>query len=555
MAVNAFGAFGSDRMQREVLRFIRTPGAELTSMILWDLINTHAPRAEEQRLLWLRFRLDPRAVPILHRQIANPRKVNQRLNNDFYGRIIRTKAGYMASDISIIVEEEAEAEAAQIPEEQRAAAAQLIGRWNRTVNWEAKRTELAQHDTGLGTTYLLLFVPAEEAEVEDRETIPRCLVSPPWETILIKDGATGETEFALRYFERDIIDFTTITPSTKAGTLLTPGAERKPVSDHPSPQRETRRRARMIVEWYDRRTVTFFIEQDDGDQNTRGTLAINAEEFPRTSEFAAGVRPHFFDGVPVVEFPNNTLRQGDGEIPINLIDAYDIAESDLSSEITQMRLAYLLVKGSGKTIDTQFLKELEQTGIFAVDENGDVSFLEKNLNEEAVLSLLALLKRNIFLFGNSVDFTDEQFKANLPIVAFMLALKPLEESAQMTEDLWKGALRELWRLLLTWFKDFGGRDIEQIDETLLDFQFTRNVPANITEEIDQFVKLVGNTSLATALSRLSFVSDVDEELQRIESEVGTPALARRGEADGEAARSAIFAAIEADGENGANGTQ
>ena len=492
MPTGFVGPFDGSHLLRELLRFLER--ADVTSAILWDIIDAHSKRAVEMRKLDLRYRLDPRGVPIMTRQIKNPRKINEKLNHDFYGRIVRTKAGYMASDISTLVDPKraTEGQVSQITE--------VVRDWNRANSWPTKATKLARHDTMMGEAFTLLFVPTTGSD-----PAPRCTVLNPWETVVIRDSSTGDVLFGMRYFEVEHVEVGVDRQRSQFG--------RAPTADHPSPQQHNRKRT--VVEWYDQKTVQFWVEEDTGDRGKRGRFVPDVETAPPIENFPAGSRPHQFEGVPIVEWPNNDERIGDAEIPLSLIDAYDRAASDLSSEITQLRLAYMVIKGMGKEINAEFVAELEQTGVFPVSEDGDVKFLTKDLNDEAVQNLLALLKRNIFLMGNSVDFTDEQFKANLPIVAFLLSLKPLEESAQVTENMWQESLREQYRLLAGWWKLSGEIDF---DATVLDFVFTRKIPSNSSEEIEQFVQLLGNVSLRTALSRLSFIDDPEQELERIEAE-------------------------------------
>lgn len=491
------GPFDGMQIQRELLRHLEAN--DVTSAMLWDLIESHDAEAKKARRLDLRYRLDAKGVPIKTRTLDNPRKVNHKLNNDFFGRIVRTKVGYLATDVSVVVD-------AERATNRTRTISDHVASWNRANAMSTKATELARYATMCGRGFSLLFVPRTGANGQRPQ--PRTMVVPPWEAIVVRDPATDDVVFAMRYFEIEQVTFGELRDRPVAGS--------KPSADHPSP--DGRRRsttARMVVEWYDATTVSYYLEDDPPDASTRGELRLDPTRAPGGDGLPPGMQLHLFDGVPLIEWPNNDERIGDAEIPLALIDAYDIAASDLASEITQLRLAYMIVKGMGKEIDTKFLQQLEQTGVFTVDADGDVRFLEKALNDEAVENLLALLKRNIFLFANSVDFTDEQFKANLPIVAFMLALKPLEESAMATELQWVESLRTQYRLLTGWWAEFGGF---AFDPELLDYVFTRNVPANASEEIEQFIALGGKLSQRTALSRLTFVDDVDAELERIEGE-------------------------------------
>jgi len=56
-------------------------------------------------------------------------------------------------------------------------------------------------------------------------------------------------------------------------------------------------------------------------------------------------QPHYFGGVPVVEFWNNAQETGDFEPVLSLIDAYDMLESDRVNDKQQFTDAVLLLTG------------------------------------------------------------------------------------------------------------------------------------------------------------------------------------------------------------------
>src|SRR5690606_21531015 len=56
--------------------------------------------------------------------------------------------------------------------------------------------------------------------------------------------------------------------------------------------------------------------------------------------------PHYFDGVPVIEYENNRFRQGDYEKVLSLIDLYDAAEADTANYMTDLNDAMLKIKGN-----------------------------------------------------------------------------------------------------------------------------------------------------------------------------------------------------------------
>jgi SPP1 family phage portal protein len=118
------------------------------------------------------------------------------------------------------------------------------------------------------------------------------------------------------------------------------------------------------VYFYTRSTVTKY-------EGTIFGLSVTEEE-----------RPHLFNGVPLIEWRNNSERISDIEPVLNLMDYYDILDSDLSSELSQLRLAYLVIRDAGlseQAIDDNgqnLTEKLKKAGHFLLSgDNSEVNFI------------------------------------------------------------------------------------------------------------------------------------------------------------------------------------
>src|SRR5699024_1401312 len=70
-------------------------------------------------------------------------------------------------------------------------------------------------------------------------------------------------------------------------------------------------------------------------------------------------KPHLSDYNPLFGVPNNEELIGDTERVLSLIDGYDRTLSDASSEISQTRLAYLVLRGLG--MDSDEIQDLQES--------------------------------------------------------------------------------------------------------------------------------------------------------------------------------------------------
>jgi len=288
--------------------------------------------------------------------------------------------------------------------------------------------------TGWGVSYLMLY--------NDINANLKSTVINADETILIRNQSTDETEYAMRYWK--------ITIKESNGTS-----------------------ERFRVEWYDRSMVYIYMQDSNG-------LYQMIDSYS-----------HTFDIVPIFEFLNNTDGIGDCEYTIDLQDAYDIAISDLSSEITQMRLAYLVLKNLGNNVDDDFVRALINTGIISVSENGDAKFLEKNLNDEAIQNLLKVLDTNIWLFSNS--YNPAALGGEQTAYEIRQKLKRLTDSCNETIMLYKDTFSDVLIAMQSWYKKWKN---ETIDLTDINITIPYREPKNV--EVALLAAKTAGAKLATS---------------------------------------------------------
>jgi SPP1 family phage portal protein len=213
--------------------------------------------------------------------------------------------------------------------------------------------------------------------------------------------------------------------------------------------------------------------------------------------------------------PNNQEQKGDAEKVLSLIDAYDRTLSDASNEIEQYRLAYLVLKGAD--LDEEDIAKLKKTGIFELyDENQDIKYLNKEVNDDLIEHHLNRLEQNILRYAKSVNFGDEEFAGNQSGVAMRFKLLALENKCINMERKFTSALRYQFKVLCSaWAK----KGLCSLDDYLsVTFTFTRNLPADVASEAATSAQLQGRVSERTRLSQLSFVPDVDKELEEMQKE-------------------------------------
>jgi SPP1 family phage portal protein len=439
---------------------------ETISTMLADLIEDHrANVALRQQALWKRYTLED--APIYHRKPASYEKVDRRTANDFYGDIVDTKTGYMGNEVTVSLDRNEYKQDGALQEgafERDREELLAFARGNAT---EDANSELVRDAAAVGVGYRLLYVREGENQVRIKNL-------PPWEVIYIYDQSLDEPQLVLRYYT---------------------------IQD----KRVDYEKKLTAVEWYDANGIRYYIDN--------GNMVFE----PDADRGVDGEQPHLFSGIPIIPFPNNREITAEPEKVTDLIDAYDAIISSTTSEIEQLRMAYMYAKGAGLNMDAEFIQQLERTGIFALPEEGEVGFINKQIADAPVQNLLAEIRRNIYQFAKSIDMSKD-FGGEMRVIGWQVALLNLENSSKITERKFTKALRKQYELITQYWREYRGVDV---DPMTLEFTFTRNFPRDIRAEAETLQLLLNSVSTKTALEQMSFVDDAEAEMERMEEE-GSP---------------------------------
>jgi SPP1 family phage portal protein len=455
---------------QDILKAMFSDGEGVTSKMLATLIREHrAKEGHRYQKLWNRYTL--KDVPIHHHEVSNYVKVNEKLAHDFYADIVDTKTGYMGNEVTTSLNRDEYKSNNILNESAYNTDRKHLSTFQIETSSEDMNSEMVGLAGATGVGYRLLYVPKGMNDVKAMN-IPR------WEVIYVYDDSLDEAVGAIRYY---IISSTEYTANSTALKEIT------------------------VVEWYDKTDVTYYI--DNGDLNFSLDMSKGEE----------GSQPHMFSGVPIIPFPNNGLLTAEPEKVLSLIDAYDLIMSATTSEIEQFRLAYMYAKGSGLFIDNEYIKSLEQTGIFPLGEGGEIGFVNKQMAIEGVKTIIDEIRKNIYQFSKSIDMSKD-FGGDMRVIGWQVSLLNLENSCKITERKFKKALREQYRMLTEYWKKFQGVDIDPMAVT---YTFTRNFPKDIHAEAETLNLLLTAVSKETAYSQMSFIDDPEAEIAKMEEE-GSP---------------------------------
>lgn len=442
--------------------------------LLKQIILLHNNDRIKMQKLFARYSAKVNGAPIRSRLINVDGKPNNKIENNFVKKIVNTKSGYFASKIDYqldkneykIVDPVTGKEAID-PKTKECLVDPTYYQDFDLVQEFLIRSGTKKLDSnvakmmgicGYGVKNIFLIEGVLYAQNIN-----------PWECVFISD--TERPKYCLRYYT---------TVNVTEGAL-------KP---------------NLMIDFYDSQFIHSYIER--GDINTGG-------EFEYLDSVA-----HSLGDLPMIQFRNNSELSPDcDESVLSLIDAYDVALSDGVNEIDGLAQAYLvlvnMVLGNNDDESKKTLDMIKQTGVIQIGENGKAEFITKNINDTFFENMLKRLEENIYTFASSINMNDAQFAHNTSGVAMKYKLLALETISMISENEFKAASLEMFKVSCNYWALKGS----QIDYLDIFLNMKRNFPLDVLNEAQATAQLKGLVSEETRLSQLSFVDDVNYELERM----------------------------------------
>jgi SPP1 family phage portal protein len=235
--------------------------------------------------------------------------------------------------------------------------------------------------------------------------------------------------------------------------------------------------------------------------------------------------------VPVIAYENNSLRQGDFEQIIPLMDAYNALMSDRLTDKRKFVDTLLVFFGmtlregdEGRLAREKFLD--------GAPLDARAEYIQKTFDEAGVQVLADALVREMHKMTLTVDMSDEKFAGNSSGQALKLKLFTMSLMVRNKMRRMEQGLRERLRLYSRWLSVMGQMD--EVDGRDVDVVFTVNLPVDEGSVLDLVTRLQGIVDEQTLLAQLWFIRDPAEALENIRRERREQAEAARqrgGESD------------------------
>lgn len=193
----------------------------------------------------------------------------------------------------------------------------------------------------------------------------------------------------------------------------------------------------------------------------------------------------------------------------------DTSDDDLAA-IAGMKVKYVphILRNYGGQDLAEFLKDLKEHMAIKVTSDGGVDKLQADLNIDAVMAFLDKQRRDLFDFAAAVDTKDPDL-GNASGTAINFRYMDLDADCDSLGTELKDTFRRLKLFIDVYFQITGQGDFTNEE---FDIVFNMDLPVNETDIINNAVNSNGLLSKRTILQNHPWVTDVDEELARIDEE-------------------------------------
>lgn len=235
------------------------------------------------------------------------------------------------------------------------------------------------------------------------------------------------------------------------------------------------------------------------------------------AHYKAGDEWSSWGKVPFVPFKNNRIEIPDIKFVKSLVDGYDLSRSEAANYVEEVKNLIFVLKGYGGSNVNELMRSINEDRAIAVDdpEDGGVDTITPQMDITALREHYEQLKRDLIEDGQSVSKDVDKF-GNAPSgVALKFMYSGLDLKCNLMETEFKMGFEMLLYFVDLYLGLTGQGEYEKIEVELV---FNRDMAINETEMIQNCNISKGTISDETILSHHPYVSDVEDELNRLEEQ-------------------------------------
>lgn len=226
-----------------------------------------------------------------------------------------------------------------------------------------------------------------------------------------------------------------------------------------------------------------------------------------------------WDRVPFIPLKYNVAELSLLKFFKSLIDDYDMRTSDVANLVEDIPDAVKVIKGYEGSDPVEVLRNLNVFRVAMVDAEGGLDSQEMKIDTTALENHLTRLDKDIYEAGNGVNLKDDNL-GNASGVALKYKYSGLDMDMDDFGVELTSALQQLaWFYVLDEIMNQTGYGLSEVDmDADIDFIFNTDMIINDGEVITNLKNSVGIISNETIRANHPFVTDAEEEKQRLLAE-------------------------------------
>lgn len=222
-----------------------------------------------------------------------------------------------------------------------------------------------------------------------------------------------------------------------------------------------------------------------------------------------------WDRVPFVPFKYN-----DEEIPLveilkTLVDDYDKRMSENANNLEDLPNSIYVIKNYDGTDVGEMRRNMSQLRVIKVRDPGGVDTLSLDIDTEAFSNHMEKLRKSIYEFGRGVDTQSDKFGNSPSGIALRFLYGDLDMDANIIETEFQASLEQLLWFVNQHLANTTNKDYSEFD---VEFIFNRDILINETEAVTNAKDSMGVISDETIVANHPWVTNVQDELDRIKEE-------------------------------------
>lgn len=222
-----------------------------------------------------------------------------------------------------------------------------------------------------------------------------------------------------------------------------------------------------------------------------------------------------WERIPFIPFKYNDEEMPLVEILKTLVDDYDLRMSENANNLEDLPNSIIVVKNYDGQDVGEMRRNLATTRTLKVSGDGGVDTLTIDIDTTAFSNHMEMLRKSIYEFGRGVDTQSDKFGNSPSGIALRFLYGDLDMDANIIETEFQASLEQLLWFVNQHLANTTNKDYSEFD---VEFIFNRDILINETEAVTNAKDSVGVISDETIVANHPFVTNVQDELDRIKKE-------------------------------------